>query len=114
MFDSAEKANKFERIVGIAVATEINGLVINVKDDNGFITYNSNVEIVQNMNKETPIPIKDIDNMLKILNEYDIYTIGRIVAFKDKNFAVKEIRNIPFSLNPAGHGLIQTVGIFHG
>ena len=89
LFDSAEKANKFERIVGIAVATEINGLVINVKDDNGFITYNSNVEIVQNMNKETPIPIKDIDNMLKILNEYDIYTIGRIVAFKDKNFAVK-------------------------
>ncbi|HBC31335.1 MAG TPA: hypothetical protein DC024_08865 [Clostridiales bacterium] len=89
LFESAEKANKFERIIGIAVATEINGVVINVKDDNGFITYNSNVEIVQNMNKETPIPIKDIDNMLKILKEYDIYTIGRIVAFKDKNFAVK-------------------------
>mgnify|MGYP005815038143 CR=1 FL=1 len=30
----AEKANKFERIIGIAVGTEINGLVINVKDDN--------------------------------------------------------------------------------
>ncbi|MDD4439669.1 MAG: putative glycoside hydrolase [Tissierellia bacterium] len=89
LFESAEKANKFERIIGIAVATEINGVVINVKDDNGFITYNSNVEIVQNMNKETPIPIKDIHNMLKILKEYDIYTIGRIVAFKDKNFAVK-------------------------
>ncbi len=89
LFNSAEKANKFERIIGIAVATEINGLVINVKDDNGFITYNSNVEIVQRMNKETTIPIKDVENMLKILNEYDIYTIGRIVAFKDKNFAVK-------------------------
>jgi hypothetical protein len=89
LIDSAEKANKLERIVGIAVATEINGLVINVKDDNGFITYNSNVEIVQNMNKDTPIPIKDIHNMLKVLKDYDIYTIGRIVAFKDKNFAVK-------------------------
>ncbi|NLB33679.1 MAG: hypothetical protein GX818_07960, partial [Tissierellia bacterium] len=89
LFDSAEKANKFERIIGIAVATEINGLVINVKDDNGFITYKSNVEIVQNMNKETPIPIKDVENMLKVLKEYDIYTIGRIVAFKDKNFAIK-------------------------
>ncbi|NLJ58899.1 MAG: hypothetical protein GX339_08660 [Tissierellia bacterium] len=88
LFERAEKANRFERIVGIAVATEINGLVINVKDDNGFITYKSNVEIVQEMNKETPIPIKDIENMLQVLKEYDIYTIGRIVVFKDKNFAV--------------------------
>lgn len=89
LFDKAEKANKFERIVGIALATEINGLVINVKDDNGFITYYTDVEIVRNMNEETKIPIKDIRNMLKILKEYDIYTIGRIVAFKDKNFALK-------------------------
>lgn len=87
-FDGAEKANKFERIIGIAVATEVNGLVINVKDDNGFITYKSDVKIVQDMNENTPIPIKDIQNMLKVLKEYDIYTIGRIVAFKDKNFAV--------------------------
>lgn len=86
---NAEKANKFERIIGIAVGTEINGLVINVKDDNGFITYDSNVEVVQKMNETTPIPIKDVKNMLQILKDYDIYTIGRIVAFKDKNFAVR-------------------------
>ncbi len=89
LFANAEKANKFEKIIGTAVGTEINGLVINVKDDNGFITYNSDIEIVQKMNETTPIPIKDIENMLKVLKEYDIYTIGRIVAFKDKNFAVK-------------------------
>lgn len=88
LFNKAEEANRFERIIGLAIATEINGLVINVKDDNGFITYNSHVEIVQEMNKETAIPIRDIENMLQILKEYDIYTIGRIVAFKDKNFAV--------------------------
>ncbi len=89
LFNGAEKANRFERIIGIAAATEINGVVINVKDDNGFITYKSNVEIVQRMNEETAIPIKDVENMLKVLKEYDIYTIGRIVAFKDKNFALK-------------------------
>lgn len=83
----AEQANKFERIIGIAVGTEINGLVINVKDDNGLMTYDSNVKIVQEMNQNTPIPIKDIKGMLKILQDYDIYTIGRIVTFKDKNFA---------------------------
>lgn len=86
---NAEKANRFERIIGIAVGTEINGLVINVKDDNGFITYASDVEVVQKMNETTPIPIDDIKNMLQVLQDYDIYTIGRIVAFKDKNFAVK-------------------------
>lgn len=88
LFAQADKANKFERIIGIAVATEINGIVINVKDDNGFITYDSQVDIVKEMNQETPIPIKDIKNMIKILKEYDIYTIGRIVTFKDKNLAV--------------------------
>ena len=85
----AEKANKFERIIGIAIGTEINGIVINVKDDNGFITYNSQVEVVQKMNETTPIPIDDVKNMLQVLKDYDIYTIGRIVTFKDKNFAVK-------------------------
>ncbi|MGB4438800.1 MAG: putative glycoside hydrolase, partial [Sedimentibacter sp.] len=88
LFAAADKANKFERIVGLAAATEINGLVINIKDDNGFITYESNVEIVKKMNENTPIPIKDVKNMLQVLKDYDIYTIGRIVTFKDKNFAV--------------------------
>nr|WP_300094746.1 putative glycoside hydrolase [Sedimentibacter sp.] len=59
LYAAADKANKFERIVGIADATEINGLVINVKDDNGFITYESDVEIVQKMNQNTPIPTMD-------------------------------------------------------
>ncbi len=88
LFAAADKANKFERIIGIAVGTEINGLVINVKDDNGFITYKSNVDIIKKMNEKTAIPIKDVHNMLKVLKEYDIYTIGRIVTFKDKNFAL--------------------------
>lgn len=88
LYAAADKANKFERIVGIADATEVNGLVINVKDDNGFITYESDVEIVQKMNQNTPIPIKDVKKMLEVLKDYNIYTIGRIVAFKDKNFAV--------------------------
>ncbi len=86
---AAEKANKFEKIIGIAIGTEINGLVINVKDDNGFITYQSNVEAVQKLNENTPIPIEDVKSILKVLKEYDVYTIGRIVAFKDKNFAVQ-------------------------
>ncbi len=89
LLPSADKANKFERIIGIAVGTEINGLVINVKDDNGFITYDSNLEIVQKLNEKTPIPIRDIKNMLQVLKDYDVYSIGRIVTFKDKNFAMQ-------------------------
>lgn len=89
LLPEAEKANAFEKIVGIAVGTEINGVVINVKDDNGFITYNSNVEVVQKLNKDTAVPIKDIKRVLEVLKDYDIYTIGRIVTFKDKNFAMQ-------------------------
>lgn len=89
LLSNAEKANKFERIIGIAVGTEINGLIINVKDDNGFITYDSDISLVDKMNEETSIPIDDVKSMLQVLKDYDVYTIGRIVAFKDKNFAVK-------------------------
>lgn len=83
-----DNVNKFERIIGLIISTELNGVVINIKDDNGFITYNTDIEIVKKMNEETPIPIRDIKEMISILKEYDIYSIGRIVAFKDKNFAM--------------------------
>lgn len=85
----AEEATRFERIIGIAVATEINAVVINVKDDDGYVTYESSVDIVERMNEGVPVQIKDVKTMLRVLKEYGVYTIGRIVTFKDKNFAVE-------------------------
>jgi len=82
-----DKLNKFEKILGIAVATEINTLVIDVKDDNGLMTYMSDIAIVDQVGANQNVRIKDIKGLMELLNEYDIYPIARIVTFKDKNFA---------------------------
>lgn len=82
-----EKLNKFERILGIAVATEINTLVIDVKDDDGLMTYRSEIAIVDQAEANRSIRIKDIKTLMELLKEYDIYPIARIVTFKDRNLA---------------------------
>ncbi len=82
-----DKLNKFEKILGIAVATEINTLVIDVKDDNGLMTYKSNIAMVEQVEADKNPRIKDVKALMELLKEYNIYPIARIVAFKDKNFA---------------------------
>lgn len=82
-----DKLNKFEKILGIAVATEINSLVIDVKDDDGLMTYKSEIQIVEEVEANKSARIKDIKALMDLLKEYDIYPIARIVTFKDKNFA---------------------------
>lgn len=79
--------NKFEKILAIAQETEINALVIDVKDDDGLLTYESNLDIVKEVNGNRSTRIKDVKALLELLEEYDIYPIARIVCFKDKNLA---------------------------
>ena len=63
--------------------SELNALVINVKDDDGYITYkDTNVQLAleagANMNQV------NIAGLLEILREEQIYPIARIVVAKDK------------------------------
>ncbi len=79
--------NRLEKIIGIAVATEINAVVIDVKDDNGRMTYRSNIQLVDEVDGNREVRIKDVKELMVVLEKYDIYPIARVVAFKDKNFA---------------------------
>ena len=84
---SNKNANLLEKAIGLCIATEVNALVIDVKNDSGFMTYKSDVEatnIVQSNGKTT---IRDIDALIELLKKHDIYSIARIVTFKDPNFA---------------------------
>lgn len=82
--------NRFERAVALALETEVNALVIDVKDDSGLMTYESNLDIVQEVYGNRGVRINDVKAMLEKLKDYDIYTIARIVTFKDENFAVQK------------------------
>lgn len=82
-----DQVNKLEKILGIAEATEINALVIDVKNDEGLVAWKSDVEIVNRVGSNWNTPMKDFDTLMSYLKEKEIYTIARIVAFKDPFFA---------------------------
>lgn len=79
--------NNLERIIGMAISTEINALVIDVKNDSGKLTYKSEIDIIKETHANHTVSLKDAKALIDLLDEYGIYTIGRIVTFKDKNLA---------------------------
>ncbi len=63
--------------------TEINSLVIDVKGDRGKIIYKSSIPLATEIGAQKIITVKDIKGLLASLKEKGIYTIARIVVFKD-------------------------------
>lgn len=62
--------------------TELNAMVIDIKNDSGEITYNMDLDIVQEIDASINY-IRDMEGLIKELKAKDIYLIARIVAFKD-------------------------------
>lgn len=63
--------------------TELNALVIDVKGDRGWVAYKSSLPAVQEYGAQPEITIPDPHALLADLKSRGIYTIARIVTFKD-------------------------------
>jgi hypothetical protein len=63
--------------------TELNALVIDVKGDRGIIPYESSIPLASEIGAQKVITVRDIRGLLKTFREKGIYTIARIVVFKD-------------------------------
>jgi hypothetical protein len=63
--------------------TRINSLVIDVKGDRGVITYKSSIHLASEIGAQKLIIVKDVRSLLQSLKQRGIYTIARIVVFKD-------------------------------
>ncbi|WP_079709166.1 putative glycoside hydrolase [Paraliobacillus ryukyuensis] len=79
--------SRFEKLINLIDNSELNTMVIDIKDDHGNLTYKPDkdspyYDIAQNY-------IKDPKKMLKKLEEKGIYPIARIVVFKDSVLANK-------------------------
>ncbi|HOP74858.1 MAG TPA: putative glycoside hydrolase [Bacillota bacterium] len=72
----------FPRIIQFINETEVNALVIDVKDDTGTLSYSSSIPLV-NQTKAFERKIRDPQKMFALLKENQIYPIARIVVFKD-------------------------------
>lgn len=80
-------SKKFDELVRSIDATELNAMVIDVKDDNGLLTYRSQNKEVEQWHANYEPLITDLQQWLDILKEKNIYTIARIVTFKDSHLA---------------------------
>jgi len=67
--------------------TELNALVIDVKGDRGMIPYRSAIPLASDIGAQKIITVRDMKGLIKSLKEKGIYTIARIVVFKDNLLA---------------------------
>ncbi|MFB9278279.1 putative glycoside hydrolase [Cohnella cellulosilytica] len=68
--------------------TDLNSMVIDIKDDLGNITYKTDNPKLQELGDPQPY-IKDIGKVMTTLDEHGIYPIARVVVFKDSVLAKK-------------------------
>lgn len=78
-----------EKMLGIIEATEVNALVIDVKEDGGYVTWPTDIKGVTAIQGEHPLDFETYEPILKYCKDKGIYTIARIVAFKDPYLAEK-------------------------
>jgi hypothetical protein len=77
------KTESFQTIISKIKQTNINTVVIDIKDDFGKISYNSNVPLVNILKSDEKPSIADINALLMSLKRNHVYSIARIVTFKD-------------------------------
>jgi hypothetical protein len=82
-------SKKMDKLVEAVQRTEINAMVIDIKNDEGKITYKMDSELVQQYGSDTNV-ISDIKTLISKLKNKNIYLIARIVAFKDPYLAKKK------------------------
>ena len=75
------------RVLDLTSRTELNAVVIDVKGDRGWILYRTEVELAVAIGAQGPGTLKDFDGLMADFKARGIYTIARIVTFKDNILA---------------------------
>lgn len=74
---------RLDKLIELANKTEINAFVIDVKDDNGYLLFPMKAGEKYSPKANEKNTVKDISALMKKLKDNNIYTIARIVSFKD-------------------------------
>ncbi|MFC4599979.1 putative glycoside hydrolase [Cohnella hongkongensis] len=79
---------RMAKLLDLLDRTDLNSMVIDIKDDLGNITYKTTHPQLQELGDPQPY-IKDVDKLMSTLREHDVYPIARVVVFKDSVLAKK-------------------------
>lgn len=80
---------KMDELIDLVDRTELNAMVIDVKNDEGKVTYKMQSDSVRELEASVGY-IPDIHELVRKCKEKDIYLIARIVAFRDPYLAEKK------------------------
>ena len=80
-------------LIDVANRTEVNALVIDVKDDRGFVLYHSTVALAREIGADTTRPMshRRLRAVLDTMRTHGIYPIARIVVAKDPLLAQRKL-----------------------
>jgi hypothetical protein len=80
--------NLRESAIKLMQETELNTFVIDVKGDRGMIPYKSSIPLAAEVGAQRTITVKEMAHLMKSLKAKGVYTIARIVVFKDNLLAL--------------------------
>lgn len=80
---TATDQKKMDGLIKLVNETELNGIVIDVKDYSGKLSYKADVSLAKESGALDKIKIKDINGFINKLHENNIYVIGRVQVFQD-------------------------------
>jgi len=86
---SAGSAKKMAQIVDLINKTELNAVVIDIKDYSGLVLYDSQVPLVVSL-KNKDNRLGDVKKMVEYLHKNNIYVIARQTVFQDPVLAEKK------------------------
>ena len=78
-----------DRLIKLADDTEINAIVINIKDETGTIAIDPTNPLLKPAHAVATCPVSDMKELVDLLHSKDIYAIARIAVFQDP-FLVKQ------------------------
>ncbi len=84
---SAGSPKKLNYLINLIKETELNAIVIDVKDFSGYVGYNTHLELPQKY-KAVELRIPQLNKLVKRLHDENIYVIGRISVFQDQRLAL--------------------------
>lgn len=85
--NSAASSKKMDEIIKLVDSTELNAVVLDIKDYTGNILYDSKIPLVNVLHTKRVV-VKDYPAIIKKLHDHNIYVIARQTVFQDPVLAV--------------------------
>lgn len=86
-FWAAGSSKYMNRIFDLAKKTEINTVIVDIKNEYGKLIYKTDVALAKEIGAHDERTIRNIKAFIQNLKAHDLYVIGRVVVFKDETLA---------------------------